>query len=137
MKLDELAALFDPGAATEVRVVDDAGLTTAIYSHRRVIEVGAQLDGNDVRRVYISLQIEPIEQSAADILRERLDAQAEKLAQLASNDSARAAEISAQKEQMDRYTAQTELVRAQIQAVSDRGEFVEDCLAEMATAVYS
>lgn len=137
LKLDELAALFDPGAATEVRVVDDAGLTTAIYSHRRVIEVGAQLDGNDVRRVYISLQIEPIEQSAADILRERLDAQAEKLAQLASNDSARAAEISAQKEQMDRYTAQTELVRAQIQAVSDRGDFVEDCIAEMATVVYS
>lgn len=29
------------------------------------------------------------------------------------------------------------LSQAQIQAVSDRGEFVEDCLAEMATVVYS
>ena len=30
-----------------------------------------------------------------------------------------------------------QLQSAQIQAVSDRGEFVEDCLAEMATVVYS
>ena len=29
------------------------------------------------------------------------------------------------------------LSQAQIRAVSDRGEFVEDCLAEMATVVYS
>ena len=29
------------------------------------------------------------------------------------------------------------LSQAQIQAVSDRGDFVEDCLAEMATVVYS
>ena len=32
---------------------------------------------------------------------------------------------------------QAQLQSAQIQAVSDRGEFVEDCLAEMATVVYS
>lgn len=32
---------------------------------------------------------------------------------------------------------QAQLQSAQIRAVSDRGEFVEDCLAEMATAVYS
>ena len=42
-----------------------------------------------------------------------------------------------------RETAQNTLIglaqlqSAQIQAVSDRGEFVEDCLAEMATVVYS
>ncbi len=32
---------------------------------------------------------------------------------------------------------QAQLQSAQIRAVSDRGEFVEDCLAEMATVVYS
>lgn len=33
--------------------------------------------------------------------------------------------------------AENVLLRAQIQALSDRGEFVEDCIAEMATQVYS
>ena len=32
---------------------------------------------------------------------------------------------------------QAQLQSAQIRAVSDRGDFVEDCLAEMATVVYS
>ena len=29
------------------------------------------------------------------------------------------------------------LLKAQVQALSDRGEFVEDCIAEMATVVYA
>ena len=32
--------------------------------------------------------------------------------------------------------AENQLLRAQVQALADRGEFVEDCIAEMATKVY-
>lgn len=32
--------------------------------------------------------------------------------------------------------AENQLLRAQVQALADRGEFVEDCIAEMAMQVY-
>lgn len=37
---------------------------------------------------------------------------------------------------VDELAAENELLRAQIQALSDRGEFIEDCIAEMAMQVY-
>ena len=36
----------------------------------------------------------------------------------------------------DELAAENELLRAQVQALSDRGEFIEDCIAEMAMQVY-
>lgn len=74
LPLDELAALFAPGTAPEVRVLDDAGLTAAIYSNRKIVELAVHLDGTE-RRAIVALQVEPIEQSMADKLQERLDAQ--------------------------------------------------------------
>lgn len=96
LPLDELAALFDPGATPEVRVVDDAGLTTAIYSNRRVIEVSAQLDGGDVRRAAVALQVEPLEQSAADRLGEQIERQAAMIAQHQTRIETQAEQIDAQ-----------------------------------------
>lgn len=37
---------------------------------------------------------------------------------------------------VDELVAENELLRAQVQALSDRGEFIEDCIAEMAMQVY-
>lgn len=37
---------------------------------------------------------------------------------------------------VDELAAENELLRAQVQALSDRGEFIEDCIAEMAMQVY-
>ena len=37
---------------------------------------------------------------------------------------------------VDDLAAENELLRAQVQAFSDRGEFIEDCIAEMAMQVY-
>lgn len=37
---------------------------------------------------------------------------------------------------VDELESENELLRAQIQALSDRGEFIEDCIAEMAMQVY-
>ena len=36
----------------------------------------------------------------------------------------------------ERFTAENTLLKAQIQALVERGEFVEDCIAEMAMHVY-
>lgn len=37
---------------------------------------------------------------------------------------------------VDELAAENELLRAQVKALSDRGEFIEDCIAEMAMQVY-
>lgn len=37
---------------------------------------------------------------------------------------------------VDELAAENELLRAQVRALSDRGEFIEDCIAEMAMQVY-
>ena len=37
---------------------------------------------------------------------------------------------------VDELAAENELLRAQVRAHSDRGEFIEDCIAEMAMQVY-
>lgn len=143
LPLDELAALFDPGATPEVRVVDDAGLTTAIYSNRRVIEVSAQLDGGDVRRAVVGLQVQPIEQSVAEQLQERVEAQAAMIAQQGQTITAQqmtidsqAATIVEQQRQINDHEVAETLLKAQVQALSERGDFVEDCIAEMAMQVY-
>ena len=143
LPLDELAALFDPGSAAEVRVLGGDGMTSAIYSNRRVVEVGAQLDAGSVRSAFVALQIEPIEQGEADRLREQIKMQAATISRLQTDSASKDAQIAAQQSTLDHQAAtiadqqQAEaLLKAQIQAVSDRGDFVEDCLAEMATVVY-
>lgn len=37
---------------------------------------------------------------------------------------------------VDELAAENELLRAQVQSLADRGEFIEDCIAEMAMQVY-
>ena len=81
LPLDELAALFDPGAAPEIRVLDDAGLTTAIYRNHAIVELAVRLEPGDVRRAVVGLQVQPIEQSVAEQLQERIAAQAQTITQ--------------------------------------------------------
>ena len=149
LPLDELAALFAPGRAPEVRVLDTEGLTTAIYGNRRVVEVAVRNDGAN-RCAVVALQIEPIEQGEADKLREQVALQAAKITQLLADSAAKDALIAAQQSALDTQEAtiaelqrqikeheKTEaLLKAQIQAMSDRGDFVEDVIAEMAMQVY-
>ena len=37
---------------------------------------------------------------------------------------------------VDELAAENDLLRAQVQSLADRGEFIEDCIAEMAMQVY-
>ena len=88
LSLDELAALFAPGSAPEVRVLDADGLTTAIYGNRRVVEVAVRNDGAK-RCAVVTLQIDPIEQGEADKLREQVALQAAKITQLSADSAAK------------------------------------------------
>ena len=46
-------------------------------------------------------------------------------------------EKTAMERRMDELEAEKRLLTAQVKALSDRNDFVEDCLAEMAGVVYS
>lgn len=45
-------------------------------------------------------------------------------------------QIALLEQQNSELTSENTLLKAQIQAQSDRSDFVEDCIAEMATVVY-
>lgn len=100
LPLDELAALFAPGSAPEIRVLDDGGLTAAIYSNRKIVEVAVHLDGVE-RHAVVALLIELIEQSMADKLQERLDAQEQTTQLLQQTISTQQATISTQQTTID------------------------------------
>ena len=69
--LETLTEAITPGSAPQVRVLDDEGVTTAIYAAHAVTELAfTQTDG--VRMV---MQVEPLEQTQADALEERIAAQ--------------------------------------------------------------
>ena len=69
--LETLTEAITPGSAPQVRVLDDEGVTTAIYAAHAVTELAfTQTDG--VRMV---MQVEPLEQTQADALEEQIAAQ--------------------------------------------------------------
>ena len=100
LPLNELAALFAPGTAPEVRVLDDAGLTAAIYSNRKIIELAVRIDGED-RRAVVALQVDPIEQSVAERLQEHLDAQEQTITAQQKTINQQKQTIAAQQAQID------------------------------------
>lgn len=95
MSLDALAALLEPASAPEVRVLGEDGLTTAIYKSHAVTALEIRLI-NDARQVTATLQVEPIEQTEADALREQLAAQSSAIARQAEQATAQAQALSAQ-----------------------------------------
>lgn len=118
LSLNELAALFEPGTAPEVRVLDDAGLTAAIYSNRKIIELAVSIDGAE-RRAVVSLQVEPIEQSMADRLQERLDAQEQTIAAQQAIIDRQAQTITAQQATIAAQQAQIDEVQSALDALID------------------
>lgn len=70
--LETLMEALAPGSAPQVRVLDEEGVTTAIYAAHAVTEL-ALTQGGGVR---VGMQVEPLEQTQADALSERMAAQA-------------------------------------------------------------
>lgn len=70
--LEELLAALAPGSAPQVRVLDEEGVTTAIYAAHAVTELALTKESG----VRVGMQVEPLEQTQADALSERMAAQA-------------------------------------------------------------
>lgn len=68
--IDELLAMLAPEVAPEIRVLDDAGQTMAIYRNHALTAV--TIEPGELRRITATLQVQPIEQSDADKLHEEL-----------------------------------------------------------------
>ena len=68
--IDELLAMLNPEAAPEIRVLDDAGQTMAIYRNHALTAV--TIAPGELQRITATLQVQPIEQSDADKLHEEL-----------------------------------------------------------------
>lgn len=88
--LEELLAALAPGSAPQVRVLDEEGVTTAIYAAHAVTEL-ALIQGGGVR---VGMQVEPLEQTQADALRERMAAQARTIGEQQANIEAQAQQLS-------------------------------------------
>lgn len=74
--LETLMEAIAPGSAPQVRVLDDDGVTTAIYAAHAVTELAfTQTDG-----VRVVMQVEPMEQTQANALGERITAQTRTIA---------------------------------------------------------
>lgn len=68
--VEELLAMLNPATAPEIRVLDDAGGTVAIYRGHALTAV--TIVPGEPRRITATLQVQPIEQSDADKLHEEL-----------------------------------------------------------------
>lgn len=69
--LETLMEAIAPGSAPQVRVLDDEGVTTALYAAHAVTEL-TFMQADAVRVV---MQVEPLEQTQADALEERIAVQ--------------------------------------------------------------
>ena len=70
--LETLMEALAPGSAPQVRVLDEEGVTTAIYAAHAVTEL-TLMQADAVR---VGMQVEPLEQTQVDALSERMAAQA-------------------------------------------------------------
>ena len=70
--LETLMEVLAPGSAPQVRVLNEEGVTTAIYAAHAVTELTLTQEGG----VCVGMQVEPLEQTQADALSERMAAQA-------------------------------------------------------------
>ena len=68
--VEELLAMLNPETAPEIRVLDDEGGTAAIYRGHALTAM--TIEPGEPRRITATLQVQPIEQSDADKLREEL-----------------------------------------------------------------
>lgn len=89
--LETLMEALAPGSAPQVRVLDEEGVTTAIYAAHAVTELALTKESG----VRVGMQVEPLEQTQADALSERIAAQARTIEERAQQLSGQAALLGA------------------------------------------
>lgn len=89
--LETLMEVLAPGSAPQVRVLNEEGVTTAIYAAHAVTELALTKESG----VRVGMQVEPLEQTQADALSERIAAQARTIEEQAQQLSGQAALLGA------------------------------------------
>lgn len=90
--LETLMEALAPGSAPQVRVLDEEGVTTAIYAAHAVTELALTQEGG----VRVGMQVEPLEQTQADALSERIAAQARTIEEQQAHIEEQAQQLSGQ-----------------------------------------
>lgn len=135
----EIATLLPTLASAQIKVYgvgDEADVVVAIYQNHAFYNILRSTAG-DSKTITINTQVEPIEVTEADKLKERISNQNSTIEQQALKISQQKETIDAQQKKLEEQDKTNTLLTAQIKSVTDRADFVDDCIAEMATIVYA
>lgn len=91
----------------------------------------------DSKVILTCFKTSPIEVTEADKINQRIKAQNETIAQQNATIQQQAETIASQANKLVEQEKTNTLLTAQVQSVSDRADFVDDCIAEMASIVYA
>lgn len=108
---------------------EDEDVIVAIYQAHQFYSITRSSAG-DSKVITVSLQISPIEVTQADKLNQRIKEQQATIAAQQKIIDTQAATLTEQEKT-------NTLFKAQVKSVTDRADFIDDCIAEMATIVYA
>lgn len=111
-------------------------LIVAIYQSHQFHSMSRSQNGNN-KIITISLQVDPLEVTEADIINQKLAAQEKTISKQAQLLEEQQKIIDSQTEQLESQNKTNILLKAQIQSITERADFVDDCIAEMACEVYA
>ena len=108
---------------------EDEDVVVEIYQAHQFYSITRSAAG-DSKVITVSLQISPIEVTQADKINQRIKEQQATIAAQQKIIDTQAATLTEQEKT-------NTLLKAQVKSVTDRADFVDDCIAEMATIVYA
>lgn len=129
--IDELLAMLAPEAAPEIRVLNDAGQTMAIYRNHALTAV--TIEPGEPRRITATLQVQPIEQSDADKLREEL-ARLKNIVEEHEAALVEVADVAAEGKQLGEESQAALIELADLMTANDDGEEENDNGSDLSAA---
>ncbi len=115
---------------------EDEDVVVEIYQAHQFYSIMRSAAG-DSKVITVNLQISPIEVTQADKINQRIKEQQATIEAQATTIAEQQKTIEAQAATLVEQEKTNTLLSAQVQSVADRADFVDDCIAEMATIVYA
>lgn len=133
----KIAALIPNMSTSKIIVYDTIGeLIVAIYQSHQFCSI-ARLSANNNKVITVRLQVDTLEVTEADIINQKLAAQEKTINHQAQLLEKQQKIIDSQSEKIESQEKTNTLLKAQIQSITERADFVDDCIAEMACIVYA
>ena len=115
---------------------EDKDVVVEIYQAHQFYSIMRSAAG-DSKVITVSLQISPIEVTQADKINQRIKEQQKTIESQATTIAEQQKTIDTQAATLAEQDKTNTLLKAQVKSVTDRADFVDDCIAEMATIVYA